>query len=219
MSKLSLALEEHMNEEISKIECAIEFADEPQFSNEFNKGMNKIISKSEKPYVRIGSHSIRRVLLIACILVLIFALAMSVSAIRKPFINMFVHYEDQSSDIEFKKDAGSDTEFKWVFIEPEVPTEFKKMTENKVEDSLYEIQYESENGQYINYSQMDAGNVGLGVDTEDANAIEYEINGYKVLETSKYGTNTITWTDGIYGFQLIGTCDMATLESIMKKVN
>lgn len=218
MNKLKETLEEVYNDEVSLIEQRMRNTEPHVFSAEHEAAMKSVGSKANRKYVRVGKHHVRKAVLVACILALIFAFAMGISAIRKPIIGFIVHYEDLLSDIEYVTDEESDLEFEFECEKPQIPEGFKLVREKQL-DGYYSVEYENETGDYIWYTQFVVDGSSLSVDTENANAKEIEVNGYKALETSKYGTNTLTWTNGVYGFTLVGTCDIKIFEEIAIKIS
>ena len=58
----------------------------------------------------------------------------------------------------------------------------------------------------------------MGLDNEDADFREITINGHKGYAYSKLGNNAITWSDGIYLYNIIGTADMKTIEKMAQSI-
>ncbi len=60
--------------------------------------------------------------------------------------------------------------------------------------------------------------MSFGLDNENAEFREITINGHKGYSYSKLGNNAITWSDGIYLYDIIGTCVMEIIEKMAQSI-
>ena len=195
-----------------------------QFSPEFEKNIKKISRMAGRRYVNVGSHSIRRALLIAVVAVMMLGLAACAVVLTKPDIIWNETQNDYSGtlDITFDIEHPEGTEIPMEFqcIKPKKPWGYKILSESKPSSSIYEVTYKNSSGLVIFYSQWGhIENMNLALDNEDADFREITINGHKGYAYSKLGNNAITWSDGIYLYDIGGTADMKTIEKMARSVS
>lgn len=121
-------------------------------------------------------------------------------------------------DVTFEVEDPNGLTKEFRHIKPETPEGYRIVAENK-SDHGYDIEYEGEDGSVIYYSQSGAiESMDLSIDSEDSNLQEAEINGYHGYSSFKYGTYALTWSDGIYLFDLAGTCDSGVLDKMAETI-
>lgn len=197
-----------------------------QFSPEFEESMQKIIDeldRSERKYVHVGHRRIRRALLVAVVAVMLLGLVACAVVLTKPSITWNETQNDASGtlditfDVEYPEDTEIPTEFEPV--KPKKPWGYKITKEQLSSFSLH-MTYENRNGQTIMYSQDgNLESIGIGLDNEEAIFFETTINGHKGYSYSKLGNNALSWSDGIYFYNIIGTCDMETIEKMAQSIS
>ncbi|MBE5851989.1 MAG: DUF4367 domain-containing protein [Lachnospiraceae bacterium] len=195
-----------------------------EFSPEFKVRIRKIAKMAGHRYVNVGRHRIRRALLIAVVAVMMLGLVACAVVLTKPDIIWNETQNDISGtlDITFDVDypEGTDIPAKFECIKPKKPWGFKIIAENIYEEArLYELTYENREGKTIRYSQWGhIENMSFGLDNENAEFREITINGHKGYSYSKLGNNAITWSDGIYLYDIGGTADMKTIEKMAQSI-
>ena len=60
--------------------------------------------------------------------------------------------------------------------------------------------------------------MSLSIDNEDAYFEEISINGYKGYESSKDNINAVCWADGLYYYELQGTCEISILKEMAESL-
>lgn len=186
-----------------------------QFSQSFESNMQQISKKAEYSYVTVGSKRIRKSLI--AILVALFVLAASGCAVIAKYIvtwNETQNDKQGTMDITFDIE-GPSTNGEFVYMTPTTPIDFSYEIITK-EESVYIIQFTSSgHGSEIIYCQQPLDeSMSLSLDNEDAYFEEVTINGYKGYEYSKNGVNAICWADGLYFFDLQGTCEISILKEM-----
>jgi len=190
------------------------------FSQKFESNMQDICKKAKYTYVTLGSKRIRKSLI--AILVALFVLAASGCAVVAKYIvtwNETQNDKQGTLDVTFDIE-GPATNGKFIYLTPTTPTDFSAETIAK-EDGFYVIQFSSSNqDSEILYCQqgMDES-MSLSLDNEDAYFEEISINGYKGYEYSKEGVNAICWADGIYFYELQGTCEISILKEMARSLS
>ena len=196
-----------------------------EFSPEFKVRIKKIAKMAGHRYITVGRHRIRRALLIAVVAAMLFGLVACTVVLTKPNITWNETQNDTSGtlDITFDVDYSESTEVPADFecIKPKKPWGFKIIADNIHEEAkLYELTYENREGKTIRYSQWGhIENMNFGLDNEDAEFHETTINGHKGYSYSKLGNNAITWSDGLYLYDIGGTADMETIEKMAQSIS
>jgi len=193
-----------------------------QFSKKFDDFMANTIKVSERTYVSVGRHRVRMAVVVALITALLMATLASVSAIRRPIVSWFTKEYDKYGvvDVTFDVDDEDESEKEFQYIKPAVPDDYKIVREDKQgEAEQYYAEYQNSEGKTIVYVQSgDIENMNIYIDNEDNDLTKIKINGCEGYSASKYGNNSLYWSDGTYFFNLMGTCDMAELKKIAKSI-
>lgn len=190
-----------------------------QFSQTFESNMQNICKKAEYSYVTVGSKRIRKSLI--AILVALFILAASGCAVIAKYIvtwNETQNDKQGTIDVTFDID-GPAVNGEFVYMTPAAPNGFSSEIITK-EDDVYIIRFSSSSqGSEILYCQQALDeSMSLSLDNEDAYFKEISINGYKGYEYSKDEINAICWANGLYYYDLQGTCDISVLKEMAKSL-
>lgn len=196
-----------------------------QFSPEFETKMREHIDfdRNERRYVHIGHRRIRRALLVAVVAVMLLGLVACAVVLTKPSVTWNETQNDTSGtlditfDVEYPEGTEIPTEFEPV--KPKKPWGYKIVKELQHANLGYEITYNDSKGNTIYYLQWAVENSSFGLDNEDAEFYEVTINGHKGYAYSKLGNNALTWSDGIYLYDIIGTADMETIEKMAQSIS
>ncbi|MBR1989086.1 MAG: DUF4367 domain-containing protein [Firmicutes bacterium] len=225
-SNLKLALGDALTREYAWIDEINPAELDYQFSPEFEVKMQKLIeelSNNERKYVHVGHHRIKRALLIAIVAVMLLGLVACAVVLTKPTIVWNETQNDASGtlditfDIQYPEDTEIPTEFEPV--KPKRPWGYRIDSTEMLSSSTFRIHYKNSKGKEIIYTQE--GNISsmhIGIDNEEALFTEIMINGHKGFSSSKLGNNALTWSDGIYLYDIIGTCDMETIEKMARSI-
>lgn len=197
-----------------------------QFSPEFEAKMQELIDsldRNERRYVHIGHRRIRRALLVAIVAIMLLGLVACAVVLSKPLITWNETQNDTSGtlditfDVEYPEDAEIPTEFEPV--KPKKPWGYKIISEQMHSSTNFQIIYKNLADKEIHYTQKgNVANLNFSLDNEDAIFFETTINGHKGYAYSKLGNNALTWSDGIYLYDIIGTCDMETIEKMAQSI-
>lgn len=189
-----------------------------QFSKSFESNMQDICKKAEYSYVTLGSKRIRKSLI--AILVALFVLAASGCAVLTKYIvtwNETQNDKQGTLDVTFNIE-GPETNRDFVYKTPITPPEYTSTSITK-EDGVYIMELVNPEGETIIYSQQSMDeSMSLSIDNEDAYFEEVTINGYKGYEYLKDGISALHWADGVYYYDLQGTCKITVLKEIAKSL-
>jgi hypothetical protein len=191
---------------------------EHEFSNDFERKMERLIRRSKTRNLIGGMAFLRRrvVALIAAIIIL-FASAMSVSAVRAAVFEFITEVYEKFTHIFFNESRSSqDAADGFAIYEPAyIPEGFKLV--NKNTDGLVLLEYEKEND-FISYSQQCLGNVSININTEGVKLEELEFKGLPAKYYSNQGVQNLLWYDEKYMYMVSSTLDRDIVFKIAESV-
>ncbi|WP_419024508.1 DUF4367 domain-containing protein [Emergencia sp.] len=220
--QLRAALSEAMNQEFDSVPDVDDLNHLYTFSDHFQAEMRRISRLAERNYVSVGRHRIRRAAAMALIAAMILAAAAGAAAIRRPIVQWFTQNNEAegSLDVSFEVDDPDGLTKQFTYVKPGVPEGYKIIYEDKVDGQQYSIIYQNEEGMEISYLQTgDIEGMGLGLDNETGDLQETEVNGYKGYSYSSKDNNSLIWSNGIYLFNIGGTCSMEVIREMAEKIN
>ena len=215
---LQKALLEAMHKEFSWINDFDNPYEEYEFSPKFESNMHDICKKADYSYITVGSKRIRKSLI--AILVALFVLAASGCAIITKYI---VTWNETQNDKQGTLDVtfditGPENSGEFVPKAPTAPAEYTFTIITK-EYETYIMEFIGPNEETIIYSQQSVDeSMSLSLDNEDAYFEEVTINGCKGYEYIKDGVSALCWSDGIYYYDLQGTCEITILKEMAKSL-
>ena len=169
------------------------------FSERFEKKMNKLIRR-EAAHPWAVHHTLAKNLIAAAIVILLlFTLCMSVSAIRNAIFNFFrLHFEDHDKIVFEISEKRDHIETEYVITE--VPDGFSLMQETNEENYIRRI-FKNDNGSFISFMQsVPDHNDYTVVDNERVDAKEMEIDGRGVLVVTEDDFISFAWDQDGYVF-------------------
>lgn len=195
------ALREVASEEFAHIPNEEDIAYE--FSERFNKKMDKLFKKIERnctyPTVRIS----KRIITILAAILIIFAGLMSVSAIREPIVNFIVEKYEIFVEFFFSGDISEQIEYEYGFSE--IPDGFDLVTKTSDYDIVHSEYKNETTGDEIVFTQTITDGLSLSVDNEHGTITNESINNVEVCvykhENGKY--IQANWTSQTYSLTLI----------------
>lgn len=194
-------LREAASEEFAHIpdEDEIEY----EFSERFNKKMDKLFKKIERncnyPTVRIS----KRIITVIAAVLIIFAGLMSVSAIREPIVNFVLEFFEDYIDFGFSGDVSQEIEYEYGFSE--IPEGFVETNKIKDYDIIKTEFINTETNEKIIFSQTITDGLFLSMDRQHGTITSELINNAEVCiyehENGKY--IQANWTLQTYSLTLI----------------
>ena len=188
------------------------------FSHDFERKMQKLIRRSNKGNTIKGWVVWRRraVALIAAIIIL-FASAMSVPAVRASVIEFITEVYEKFTHIFFDESQSPwDASDEFTIYEPAyIPEGFELV--NKITGGLVLMEYEKEND-FISCSQQRLENVSMHINTEGVELEELEFKGFSAKYYSNRGVQNLLWHDDEYMYMVSSTLDRNTVFKIADSV-
>ncbi len=149
-----------------------------EFSEEFEKKMEKLIDSignNKKP--RKLNHRKTIAILIAAIIIA-FAGAMSVSAIREPIVEFIYKVYDGFTDLLFEGDTTD--KLSYIYSLSEIPEGFVE-TERLVNDNTNYVRYENtQDNERITLTQSLTEDISISLDNENGHIKNYMVNGIEI---------------------------------------
>lgn len=191
---------------------------EHEFSKRFERRMGKLIrrGKTGSPVGAIAFLRRHMVAFVAAIIIL-FASAMSVSAVRAAVFEFITEVYEKFTHIFFNESRSSqDAADGFSIYEPAyIPEGFKLV--NKNTDGLVLLEYEKEND-FISYSQQCLENVSININTEGVKLEELEFKGLPAKYYSNQGVQNLIWYDDKYMYMVSSTLDRDIVFKIAESV-
>jgi len=191
---------------------------EHEFSKRFERRMGKLIrrGKTGSPVGAIAFLRRHMVAFVAAIIIL-FASAMSVSAVRAAVFEFITEVYEKFTHIFFNESPPSQESADELSIRRPsfIPEGFELVNEKTTGPVL--LVYEK-GSDYISYSQQRLENVSLQVNTEGAELEELKFNGHPAKYYSNRGVQNLLWYDDEYLYMVSSTLDRDTVFRIAGSV-
>ena len=181
------------------------------FSERFEKKMNKLIRR-EAAHPWAVRHTLAKNLIAAAIVILLlFTLCMSVSAIRNAIFNFFQQHFGTHDDVVFEIPEKSKIEEDYVITA--LPTNFS-LREEEIDEIYIRRHYEDTEGNYITFSQEISLSNGISFDNEHSKYKITEIDGRGVFISAMPINNSVTctWDQDNYVFLLVLSWENVTVD-------
>ncbi len=182
---------------IPKNEDEIEF----EFSERFNKRMEKLINAQQKCYYKLINTAAKRVAMIFVLILTMLTAALSVKAIREPIVKFVKQIYENF--IQYSVDGDTVDKITEEYSLTYVPDGFNKT--NILRDYNFVITtYENESGDKIKFSQMLTGShLEYFVDNETGYINSEVVDGISVeFKNWKYNAKNAVWIEHGFVFTL-----------------
>lgn len=170
------------------------------FSEKFEKSMNKLIKKNN--HIKLSTRrNIRKGLLAAIIAIIVaFTGLMSVSATRTPFIEFIKKVFPQFNEVTLSEESTPPVDrIETEYTLTNLPEGYEIKEYQKDELGIFTV-WKNSNNSEIMFSQ-EILDPNLSIDTEH-NYHELKINGYESYLLTTEMNSVLSWTDGCYWFIL-----------------
>lgn len=179
------------------------------FSERFEKKMDRLIRR-EAAHPWAVSHTLARNLIAAAIvIILLFTLCMSVSAIRNAIFKFFREHFETYDVVYFETPEKEIIEQDYVITE--LPTGFS-LKEEEVSKINIRRTYGNEQGGYITLNQFLSLAAGNEIDNERSEYTAMEIDAHGVFISTATNGITLEWDQGGYVFSLVLNWRNVTLD-------
>jgi len=191
---------------------------EHEFSKRFERRMGKLIrrGKTGSPVGAIAFLRRHMVAFVAAIIIL-FASAMSVSAVRAAVFEFITEVYEKFTHIFFNESrSSSDSAGEFIVRRPSfIPEGFELVSEKTAGPVL--LVYEK-GSDYISYSQQRVEDVSMDINTEGAELEELEFKGLPAKYYSNQGVQNLLWYDDEYLYMVFSTLDRDAVFRIAESV-
>ena len=191
---------------------------EHEFSKRFERRMGKLIrrGKTGSPVGAIAFLRRHMVAFVAAIIIL-FASAMSVSAVRAAVFEFITEVYEKFTHMFFEESPPSqESSDEFIVRRPSfIPEGFELVSEKTAGPVL--LVYEK-GSDYISYSQQRVEDVSMDINTEGAELEELEFKGLPAKYYSNQGVQNLLWYDDEYLYMVSSTLDRDTVFRIAESV-
>lgn len=191
---------------------------EYEFSKRFERRMRKLVrrSKTGNPAGRVVFLRKRAVALAAAIVIL-FASAMSVSAVRAAVFEFITEVYEKFTHIFFEESPPSqESADEFIIRRPSfIPEGFELISEKTAGHVL--LVYEK-GSDYISYSQQRLEDVSMDINTEGVELEDVDVNGHPAKYYSNRGVQNLLWYDDEFLYMISSTLDRDTVFRIAGSV-
>lgn len=200
---------EDIPENESEIDC--------EFSDEFNKKMEKLLKRVSYDRTHIVSWARRKFVMVAATIILVLAGMMSVGAIREPIVEFIYNVYEEFVEIFFEGDTTDKITYRYSLSE--IPEGFVE-TQRISDDSINIVRYENKgNGDIIEIKQCVTEDKAFLLDNKLGRVEKHIINNNEInIYISDYG-------DYYFAFWLSGTDSIkltysgfTSIEEILKTI-
>lgn len=161
---------EDIPENESEIDC--------EFSDEFNKKMEKLLERVSYDRTHIVSWTRRKVIMVAATIILVLAGMMSVGAIREPIVEFVYNVYEEFTEIFFEGDTTDKITYRYSLTE--IPEGFVE-TQRISDDSINIVRYENkENSNIIEIKQCVTEDKTFLLDNKLGRVEKYTINNTEI---------------------------------------
>ena len=184
-----------------------QIVEEHIFSARFEKKMDRLIKRRQKPYYALISTGARRAACIIAAVVVLSASALSVKAVREKVWHFITRVFSDHTKITTDREQFADypeTIEEEYFI-GNLPEDFELVEYVSADTMVYSV-YENYDS-YISFSQSTKDSYVLNIDNEQSEQSTLETDGqeYMIIHNDNY--YTIIWDNGKYVFTLTSNID------------
>ena len=215
--------------EVFRFYASKEFEDVPvdeseieyEFSEEFNRKMEKLLRRVTYDCTHAVSWAARKVIAVAAAIIFALAGMMSVSALREPVVEFFYNIYEEFMEIFFEGDTTE--KITYVYSLSEIPEGFVEIPIVS-DDFINTIRYENkEKGSIFELTQSVTNGISFNLDNENGYVQNCKIDG---KEINVYIGNSndfylAFWIDDSYSFKLscLGIDSIEEVLNIIKGIN
>ena len=149
-----------------------------EFSEEFEKKMEKLIDSIEKNKKQRKTNHRKAIAILIAAIIIAFAGAMSVGAIREPIVEFIYKIYDGFTDLFFEGDTTD--KLSYIYSLSEIPEGFVE-TERLVNDSTNYVRYDNtKKNKRITLTQSPTEDISISWDNENGHIENVTVNGIEI---------------------------------------
>ncbi len=172
---------------------------EISFSEKFEKQMNKLIHRREKPYYVLINTAAKRVAVIILLIIIAFtSTTISVAKIYQPFEDFIMEiFDDHTLFRPNRNNQSGDPLAEWKAYTPSYIPEGFEVTNQSTDDYSSFIRYSNEKGKNFRIIQTMAGGAGTSLDTEGVEGEYINVNGTEIFYYDNKDENHLFFKKGV----------------------
>lgn len=189
-----------------------------EFSDKFNKKMQKLLEKVEYNQTHSISKPARNIIILIAAIIMLFAGLMSVGAIREPFVEMVLEKYEEFIDVFFEGNKAG--RINHIYSLPSLPKGFVEI-QRISNDGVHFVKYENrQDGTVIEFSQRITDGTSVSFDNKHGHIEVFNVNGNEVnIYISDYGDVYYAfWTQDLYFMSLAYYNSSITIEDIINTI-
>ncbi|MFL8713106.1 DUF4367 domain-containing protein [Clostridioides sp. GD02377] len=173
------------------------------FSKNFENKMKKLIKQETKKTLRKNIYNYSRNIVAALLIIIIglFAMTMSVDAMREQFFNVikevYTKFTTYKFSINENIDMGKFNELNLSYL----PKGFKEIDRINISNETF-IFFSNDDGDEIVFNYSKIADTTMKIDTEEAIIESVKINGIKAEYIIKNNEFSLIWNDNIYSYYI-----------------
>jgi len=207
------ALFDVQNEECEQLEA--EVARNPvRVSAEFERRMRRLIRTERSPYYRLANTNGKKaVLALAATFILMMTMVFSVSAIREPVVRFIIEAYQKFSRVFFHQ---QEEHFPSVLEVHYLPTWLPEGYSEDINQTIdyvtdCERTYICESKYDVTFTQYTITSIVVRIDSEGTSVETVSVDGREGFYYTNKEIQSLTWSDGQYGFRISGPISEADL--------
>ena len=194
--------------------------DVPQdFSSEYKRKIDHIISEEKKPYYPLIKTTFRKVIcLIAAVLLMDSMTVAAVPELREWFIGLFITQNEDSAEAKFANGviSGQRINVDENIMSPTLIPDGYDVTDEITDEFTHNITYSNDTKQ-IEFSQTSIS-LGIHIDTEKAETTKIKINNFDGYLSVTKDSTILVWFDEIFSYSITGNISKSDIISMADSV-
>lgn len=171
-----------------------------EFTQNFNRKMNKLIENQEKRHNKIFSNTAKRAATIIIAIIMGLSLTLSIDAIREPVFKFF--YEVFFNHTKINYSTNKHQTIQVYYTLSAVPGDYTQSTISQYNEISADTIWSNTSGNTI-YLLQSITNIDSSFDSEDANIKELSVNNINTLFCNNGHSIICAWSEYGYYFELI----------------
>jgi hypothetical protein len=190
------------------------------FSESHMIRIRKLCSTAKRQHVTVLHRRFRLAFLVAALVAIMIAAAVTTIAIVRPQIFYSVRKGLKSWDYTFRQEDPNKLAGEFVCKKPVVPEGYEIVEENKDKATkLYTIFYQNKNGRYIYYDQAGVDETfDMSLTDAFTNEESVKINGHTGTLYTEDDMNYVLWNDGYYIYIIGGDCSRSVVMEMARSI-
>ena len=188
-----------------------------EFTSFFENKMNKLILKQKKFYYDFTNTAIKKVVVMFLIFLTMLLVACSIEPIRKPIVNFFMEFFDDSVRYTFNGDVVDKITNQYTI--KGIPEGFEQV-EYSIDSNEVFYEYKNSSGEQIFFNQVITSSADISFDREHGKIYSIQVDGMTVEIYESPNTKQALWLEDGYMMHIVcyGNIEVDTLKFLIENV-